>query len=275
MNFYKAYQIGEFMDLFFTIDVEPDINTGKYKGVKEGIPWLLEFLNQEKIRATFFIVGETLEANKEIIKKIKKSGHEVGVHGHTHKRFDALSFKEKDEELKKSIYAHKKFLNSKPYGFRAPQHSIDEDTFVLLNKYGFKYDSSVCSGNIMLLRHLFKKNKKAAQILRVFLGRIGPHNQKGVKEISRPALLLALGGFELKVYPRWVIELIFKIHLALNITVNFVIHSWDLIDTPRSRTSKICSADEFKKRLSWFVKMAKNKAKFETIGQKNEGIRIN
>ena len=256
------------MDLFFTIDIEPDIRTGAYKGVKEGLPWLLEFLRKEKIIATFFVVGQTLEANKEILRKIAQQGHEIGVHGYTHKRFDSISFKEKNEELKKSISAHKKILNIKPKGFRAPQHSIDEETFTLLKSHGFEYDSSICSGNIMLLRHLFKKNKKFSAILHTFTGKMRPYEHKGIREMPRPALLLALGGFELKVYPLWLINLLFKIHLAFNVPLNFVIHSWDLIDTKGSRTSKICSAEEFKKRLSWFVKIAKRKSKFKIIGGK-------
>ncbi len=261
------------MDFFFTIDVEQDLGTGKYRGLKEGIPWLLKFLKTEQIKATFFVVGKTLENNKEIIKKIKTTGHEIEVHGYSHNRFDSMSLKEKDTELKKSILSHKKIVGFAPIGFRAPQHSIDDETFALLRKNGFKYDSSICSGNIMLFRHLFKKNRKFYSILKTFFGNPKPHIHQGLQEIPRPSLLLALGGFELKVYPKWLIRLIFCAHKLSNLPVNFVIHSWDLIDTPNSKTSKICSAEEFKKNLAWFINLAKSNSNFQTLGGKYAHLR--
>ena len=127
----------------------------------------------------------------------------------------------------------------------------------------------------MLLRHLFKKNKRFSAILHAFSGKINQYEHKGIREIPRPAILLAIGGFEIKVYPRWLVAMLFKTHIALNIPLNFVIHSWDLIDTPGSRTSKICSAEEFKKRLFWFVKTVKSRSEFKTLGEKYENIRVN
>ncbi len=261
------------MDFFFTIDVEQDLGTENYRSLKEGIPWLLKFLRIERIKATFFVVGKTLNDNKDIIKKIKNEGHEIEVHGYSHNRFDSMSLNEKDTELKKSVISHKKILGFAPIGFRAPQHSIDIDTFMLLRKNGFKYDSSICSGNIMLLRHLFKKNRKISPILKSFFGNPKPHISNGLQEIPRPSLFMALGGFELKVYPKWLIRLIFRIHKLSGLSVNFVIHSWDLIDTPNSRTSKICSAEDFKKKLGWFIKLVKLNSNINTLGRKYAHLR--
>lgn len=254
------------MQAYFTVDVEKDIHTGKYEGIKKGLPDLLQILRKHRIKATFFITGEVISKLPKEIKKISKEGHELGLHGYSHKRFDFMDFKEKEEEIAKGIEAYKKIFKKNPKVFRAPQHSIDKDTFFLLSKNGFSHDSSVCSGNIMLLRHLLKKDSDKLEIIRSFFGKRSSYKAMGMTEVPRFSPILSLGGFELKAYPGWLISSILKAHKRLNIPLNFVMHSWDMIDIKQSRTSKYCSAYEFRKRLDSFIALAKKEFDFKTIG---------
>ena len=254
------------MKSYFTVDVEKDLHTGETKGLTEGLPRLLRILRKNNVKSTFFVVGEIINQHPEIIKSLSNQGHEVGLHGHTHKRFDSLSKIEKEKEINDSIKAYKKTFKAGPKGFRAPQHSIDKETLKLLDKYDFEYDSSVCSRNIMLLRHIFKSNSNKKAIIKNFFGKTKPYKiSEKMHEIPRPAFLLALGGFELKVYPKYLIKTILRFHKLFNIPVNFVMHSWDMIDIKESRTSKICSSQEFEEKLDWFIKLAKQNCEFVAI----------
>ena len=256
------------MKASFSVDVEKDLHTGSYNGITKGIPELLKLLERNKIKATFFVTGETLEKYPKITKLLAKKGHEIGLHGYSHKRFDSMSLKDKENEIKLSIKAYKKILKNKPKGFRAPQHSIDSETIRILDKYNFRYDSSIASRNIMLLRHLLKRKSNKIEIIRNFFGKMSPYKiSKNLIEIPRASPLLALGGFELKVYPSFLIKAIINLHILLNIPLNFVMHSWDMIDTPGSRTSRYCTGKEFEARLDKFIKEIKKKTKIVKVSE--------
>lgn len=262
------------MKASFSVDVERDLHTNGNDGVIRGIPRLLKLLEKHKIKATFFVTGEVLKENEKIIRLVAKKGHEIGIHGYSHKRFDSLSEKEKDDEIRKSLEIYKGLFNKKPRGFRAPQHSADSKTIRLLNKYGFKYDSSVCAWNLMLLRHLFKRNSNKSEILSSFFGKIHPYKTLDILwEIPRASPVLALGGFELKVYPNYLIKTIFWLHGLFNIPVNFVMHSWDMIEIKESRTSKHCTIEEFEERLERLIEIIKDEydiVKMEEIADGKE-----
>ncbi|NOY97338.1 MAG: polysaccharide deacetylase family protein [Chlorobi bacterium] len=52
--------------------------------VPEMTPWVLDVLQKEGIKATFFCVGENVSRNPEIFKRIKEEGHSVGNHTFNH-----------------------------------------------------------------------------------------------------------------------------------------------------------------------------------------------
>ncbi len=243
---------------FFTVDVEKDLHTGRFLGITKGLPRLAEILHEKNVKATFFVTGEVLEKHPKIIKPLAKQGHEIAIHGYSHRRFDSLSYAEKESEIEKSVKAYKKIFRRNPAGFRAPQHSIDKETLRLLEKYHFRYDSSVCSKNIMLLRHLLKKQSNKKEIIKNFLGRSKPYKiSKNLVEIPRSSPLLALGGFELKIYPQFLTRKIIFLHKLFRIPINFVMHSWDMIDIQKSRTSRKCPAIKFEKILESFIETIK------------------
>lgn len=47
-------------------------------------PKVLDILEQYKVPATFFVVGEKAAAYPELIKKIQEHGHRLGIHGQQH-----------------------------------------------------------------------------------------------------------------------------------------------------------------------------------------------
>lgn len=48
-------------------------------------PFILDLLKQENIKATFFVLGNRVKANPELIKREFEEGHYIANHGYTHK----------------------------------------------------------------------------------------------------------------------------------------------------------------------------------------------
>ena len=51
---------------------------------------LLDVLRSERVRATFFLIGENMKKHPELVTRMIAEGHEVGNHSQTHLRLDAL-----------------------------------------------------------------------------------------------------------------------------------------------------------------------------------------
>lgn len=47
---------------------------------------VLDVLKKEDVKATFFVVGKLVEANPDIIKRMYKEGHSIGLHTYSHKK---------------------------------------------------------------------------------------------------------------------------------------------------------------------------------------------
>lgn len=47
-------------------------------------PKILDILEKESIKATFFIIGKQAETRQEIVKRAYESGHAIAVHSYTH-----------------------------------------------------------------------------------------------------------------------------------------------------------------------------------------------
>ena len=52
---------------------------------------LLDGLRERNVKATFFIVGQNIEGNEEILKQMKEDGHLIGNHTYSHKNLFRLS----------------------------------------------------------------------------------------------------------------------------------------------------------------------------------------
>lgn len=87
---------------------------------------LLDLLDAAGVRATFFVVGWLAERYPEIVDDIRGAGHEIGSHGHHHRRVYELTPDEFRADLRRSRAA----LQSAGAGpitmFRAPEWSITD-----------------------------------------------------------------------------------------------------------------------------------------------------
>lgn len=123
-----------------TLDLEYDFETNNLDNLKF-IPKILDFFDEHNVKATFFVLGELVKKNEDLIKEINRK-HEIACHSFSHKRLNKLNELELEEEIKKSKEAFKEIdINVK--GFRAPYFITNKNLWNLLKKYDFVYDSSI------------------------------------------------------------------------------------------------------------------------------------
>ena len=197
----------------------------------KGIDKIIDWLNHHETYATFFVVGELLEYQPEILDKIIENGHEIGFHTMYHTRLDTLNFKEKFEnEIKK----FSKMTSGKSKGFRAPTFSLNESSKWLidvLEKNQYEYDSSVVPAKTSLYG-LPNAEKKPYKISSKFLESEDPNGNI----IEYPILTTKFlgkeipsgGGLFLRFLPQKIIENGIKKYEKLHIPSTFYIHSWEL-----------------------------------------------
>jgi peptidoglycan-N-acetylglucosamine deacetylase len=83
-------------------------------------PPLLDALDSLEARATFFVVGERLPGNEELLREIERRGHEVGLHGMTHRRHDELDDAGARAELDQGLAAIAAAGVARPHWYRPP-----------------------------------------------------------------------------------------------------------------------------------------------------------
>ena len=83
---------------------------------KEVTSSLLDLLNKEKVKATFFCVGKNVEKHPDLFQEIKLQGHGVGNHSNTH----INGWRTNKQQYLEDIDAADKLINSglfrPPYG---------------------------------------------------------------------------------------------------------------------------------------------------------------
>ncbi len=120
-----------------TVDLENDLRSDRCLSMHKVVPKLLDFFDDKKIKATFFTVSCLLDKYESEIKEISKK-HEIASHSVTH---SWINSENADYEIGESMKKFKEF-GFDVLGFRAPKFITTSNHFELLEKYGYKYDSS-------------------------------------------------------------------------------------------------------------------------------------
>ncbi len=126
--------------------VNNNLNPHIAKKINEkGLPRLLDIYSKYDVRGTFYFTGTFAARYPESVQNVFDHGHEVGCHGYHHGKengFDVLSSKNQFLHLTKA----KKIIEDivgEIEAFRAPALRIGNNTVKILEKLGFKTDSSI------------------------------------------------------------------------------------------------------------------------------------
>ena len=197
----------------------------------KGLDKIIDMLRKNETNATFFVVGELVEKNPEIIDKIIENDHEIGFHTMYHNKIDSLGFNEKfPNELSK----FSKMTNHKSKGFRAPTFSLNEKSSWIIDSLvesNYVYDSSIVPAKT----ELYGVPNAEIRPYHITKNSLEKNDPTG-KLIEFPLLvtkflgkkLPAAGGFYLRTLPEKIIKNAIKNYEKQNIPATFYIHSWEL-----------------------------------------------
>jgi peptidoglycan/xylan/chitin deacetylase (PgdA/CDA1 family) len=125
----------------FKVSTPSALSRGAY-GANEGVPRILKLLAKYDLPATFFIPGDTADRHPAETKMIVDAGHEIGHHGYCHEPPHLLDLAAEREMIERGLDALDRQTGTRPAGYRSPAWELSNNTFALLEEYGFKYDAS-------------------------------------------------------------------------------------------------------------------------------------
>jgi hypothetical protein len=99
---------------------------------------LLDYLKQQNIKASFFVVGSQVVGNPQIVRRIFEEGHHVGVHTWSHRALSSLSNDQVISELEWSVRAVERVIGVRPVYYRPPYGDIDDRVRAISRLMGMK-----------------------------------------------------------------------------------------------------------------------------------------
>ncbi len=94
---------------------------------------LLDILEKNKVKTTFFLVGDWVDKYPESVKKIAEKGHDVGNHSNTHPHMTELSAEKMTAEVQACNEKIKKITGKQPTLFRAPYGDYNNEVVSSVN----------------------------------------------------------------------------------------------------------------------------------------------
>lgn len=109
------------------------------------VPRILEFLEEHSLTITFFIVGQDaeLDKNRELLRSISDSGHEIANHSFGHDAaLHLYSPQQIQDELSRAEACIERATGVRPVGFRGPSFCLSDVTLTELVRRGYQYDAT-------------------------------------------------------------------------------------------------------------------------------------
>lgn len=118
----------------------------KYVEYDDYLDRILDILDNNDLKATFFCLGGLSPKYNYIIKKIANRGHEVGCHSNHHYFLNKMTYKDALSDTREALDSIEQVIGQKVLSYRAPAFSIGESNiwvFDVLAECGIERDASV------------------------------------------------------------------------------------------------------------------------------------
>jgi peptidoglycan-N-acetylglucosamine deacetylase len=122
------------------------------------VPRALEFLEEQGLRITFFIVGEDAARpeNRSVLRDIVAAGHDIGNHSYSHEPwFHRQPEPIIREEITRAHDAIASATGRAPRGFRGPGYAVSPAVLQALAAQGYLYDASTLPSILGPLARLY------------------------------------------------------------------------------------------------------------------------
>jgi peptidoglycan/xylan/chitin deacetylase (PgdA/CDA1 family) len=100
-------------------------------------PWILDQLDKEHVKATFFLVGKQVTLYPDLAREILRRGHVIGSHSYSHYSLRHLTERECEQDLVKSRLALREACGETVTLFRPPGGYYDEAVRQAAGTLGF------------------------------------------------------------------------------------------------------------------------------------------
>lgn len=110
--------------------------------IHEGLAPLLDLLDRQGVKATFFVPGTTADRYPDAVRAVAANGHEIGSHGYGHRTPVTLSADEERDELLRGIDALERIIGRRPVAWRSPSWEFTDRTLDLLAESGVTVSTS-------------------------------------------------------------------------------------------------------------------------------------
>lgn len=97
-------------------------------------PYLLELLEEQQAKATFFLIGTEVERYPDLVEQIYRAGHTIGNHSYSHKFFPVLTGKKLESEIDRANQLIEDITGGTPTLFRPPFGIMDQRAASYLNE---------------------------------------------------------------------------------------------------------------------------------------------
>lgn len=145
---------------------------------------IIDVLNANYSRATFFVVGTNAELHPGTLQMISESGSEIGNHSYSHKNFTKIEAAEVEKEIDKVNRAVKKATGEKTTVIRPPYGAFNDDVLGELKEPAILWDvdtedwdsrnaqkiaesilADVKDGDIILMHDIYDSTAEAVEII--------------------------------------------------------------------------------------------------------------
>lgn len=171
---------------------------------------VLDILQKESVHATFFLIGDQIKGQEDLIKRMYEEGHSLGLHSMSHKRSKLYSCNESflkemldTQEIINSIVGFKPNILRFPFGCNNNYYKISQSLVDLLHQNNLKiYDWNTDSGDGAhpgASPSTFIKNSKSDKDRVVLLMHCAYMSKNSVKALPEIIKYYKDNGYEFKV----------------------------------------------------------------------------
>lgn len=161
---------------------------------------ILDILKEKKVNATFFLAGSWAERHPELVSRMVKEGHEIGILGYDYVDYSEVKEEKIRQDISKAKTAFQKLKVENILLARAPTGHFSQSTLTIADQYDYtlvhwsidskdwtnpgaqqiiKKAASAKKGDIVLL-HASDSAKQTAKALPEIIGKLQKKNIKFV-----------------------------------------------------------------------------------------------
>lgn len=248
-------------DYFHVAAFDSSIKTEQWATMPQRVDYntrlLLDLFDKHQATATFFVLGWVAERFPELVLDIKRRGHEIASHGHSHAKASSQTKEQFYQDVLKAKHLLEDVTGDAVTGYRAPSFSIGKPTewaFEQLKRAGYEYSSSTYP----VVHDLYGTPDWPQQ----------PYlRPEGIWECPLPVLNMAgkqlpiAGGGYFRLLPYWISRKLIKRYLQQSkAPYMFYFHPWE-VDPHQPRISQA----PLKSKFRHYVNLARMENKLDLL----------